>query len=284
MHPLLQSVVPASDFSVALPSLGILQIKGPDAAKFLQGQITQDVVSMTVGEQRLSACCNPQGRMRAVFRVIKQADDMFLLLMPRAIISAFSDAIKKYAAFFKAQLDDVSPHWRIVGQYHVNIQPSPTDASATVVTVDDHRSFLLIPGHSTDETADETRWQALDIIHRNAWVWPQTIEKLLPHEIGLKDVGGISFTKGCYTGQEIVARMEYRGKLKNGIAIAFCALTDRVEPGSEVYIGESLAGEVLGASRHPIAGQLLLLNLKDANNVEPLTLNLPSRPILQLLS
>ena len=284
MHPLLQSVLPTSDFSVSLPSLGILQIKGADAAKFLQGQITQDVLTMQDYEQRLSACCNAQGRIRAVFRLTKLPDGFFLV-MPRAVTPSLHDALKKYAVFFKVQIEDVSAQWQIEGHYRLEATSmTPSTAAAIWLPLDQHRHLLLKSSASSLESADEARWFALDILHHLAWIWPETVETLLPHDIGLKDVNGIHFEKGCYTGQEIVARMEYRGKLKNTVAIGFSALTDRIDAGTEVNAGEARVGAVLGAARHPIAGQLLLLGLKESALVDALTLNLPSRPILQLLT
>ncbi len=265
--------------------MGTVQIKGVDAAKFLQGQITQDVLSLSEGQQRLSACCNPQGRMRAIFRVIKTVDGFFLV-MPRSIIAGFIDALKKYAAFFKVELKDSSDEWTVSGRYRIeNDHVLTATLDAISVALDDHRYLQLCRQPSSEPIAmDEARWLALDIIHRQAWVWPETVEQLLAHEVGLKEANGISFEKGCYTGQEIVARMEYRGKLKSTVAIAFCASTEIVPAATEVVAGDQSVGTVISAARHPIAGQLLLINVQQSALENPITLNLPSRSILQVLT
>jgi folate-binding protein YgfZ len=154
---------------------GLLKITGPDAKKFLQGQLTCNLDEVTE-EPRLGAHCNPQGRIISLFRIFLK-DENYFLQMPPSMIPIALKALKKYAVFFKVELSDASSEIKI------------------------------------SEKINQQNKQA-EIENGIAEIYPETSEKFLPHELNLPTLGGVSFNKGCFTGQEIIARMQYRGKLK----------------------------------------------------------------------
>lgn len=155
--------------------LKIIVVSGPDAEKFLQGQLTCDVRQVTA-EPSLAAHCNAKGRVMSLFR-IQRKDDTFQLLVPEDMVESTYTQLKKYAVFSKVKLDILN-----------------------------------------DEIVDPA-WHLRDIKAGIPRLYPQTIGEFLPHDINLVKLGAVSFAKGCYTGQEIIARMQNRGKLKKYLAL-----------------------------------------------------------------
>lgn len=263
--------------------LGVLAISGPDAGKFLQGQLTCDVLALSTGEQTFGASCTAQGRMRALFRVLRRDDD-FLLLMPRAVVPLLLAALKKYAVFFKTQLNDASDDFQLwgllgaapyAGAFPLSSLPAAVSRQLLVTAAGVAPSPL--PGQPLATWA----WAGAELLAGEPAVYPETVEKLLPHHVNLPGVGGVSFTKGCYTGQEIVARMEYRGKIKTHLQLARSEFAGDIPPGTAVRSGEREVGEVIRSAfigKH----QRLLVTLADPAMTDSLQLALPEAPILEL--
>jgi len=150
-------------------SYATLIISGPDAAKFLQGQLTCDVLKLNNSEITLGAACNRQGRIVANFW-LQKVDGAFQLKLPSETIDLLETHLKKYAIFSKIQFEK-------------KILPEKIDY--------------------------------FDLIQKGiALILPKTSEQFTPQIINLEKLGGVSFDKGCYLGQEIVARTEHLGKLK----------------------------------------------------------------------
>ena len=207
-----------------LHQLGLISIEGPDASRFLQGQLTADVEALAIGESTLAAHCDPKGRMHANFYLYCAANDHYLLQLPIAVVSTALAALNKYAVFSKATLTDMSDQYAAFGFANINADPVNTDVSASL-TISTNESVQWIKRAVIDnfinslKTVDaqwcgsaawEYRWIAAGV----SFVQPQTVGEFIPQMFNLDYLGGISFTKGCYTGQEIIARMKYRGKVK----------------------------------------------------------------------
>jgi tRNA-modifying protein YgfZ len=157
-----------------ITSQGLLKISGDDAKKLLQGQLTCDLEQITA-EASFGAHCNPQGRVISFFRIFKVSPDYYLQ-MPRCLIPIALKALQKYAIFYKAILSDVSVN------YPDLLKPVEKE----------HDIKANIPA-----------------------IYPETSGKFLPHDLNLHELKDtISFEKGCYTGQEIIARMQHLGKIK----------------------------------------------------------------------
>lgn len=186
-------------------SPGLLKVSGSDAKKLLQGQLTCDVNDITPTQSRLGAHCNPQGRIISLFYLFNYQDDYYLQ-MPRDMIAIALKALKKYAIFFKVELTDAS------------------DESSIIGNLDSHLPTFLENGV--------------------AMIYPETSGVFLPHEINLPQLNGISFNKGCYTGQEIIARMQYRAKLKNQLHLATCEDVTLTR-GKDIYDEKGIAGKIV---------------------------------------
>ena len=215
-----------------LNSLGTLKISGEKAKVFLQGQLTCDLNDISPTATRLGAHCNPQGRMISLFRIVFFQENYYLL-MPKTLIPYAINGLKKYAVFYQVELQDVSDQWQIVGyvgdQLKNYIQGVPENINE-LTTLEDgflfkisQKRYVMIGNLvflKEIPEISENEWKYLDILSSLPAIYPETSEKLLPHEINLPALNGVSFSKGCYTGQEIIARMQYRGKLKTELTSA----------------------------------------------------------------
>jgi folate-binding protein YgfZ len=181
--------------------LGLLKVSGNDAKKLLQGQLTCNLDELTEGNPQLSAHCNPQGRVLSLFRIIALASDYYLE-MPAEILPIALAALKKYAIFYKVEL---------------------TDASNDLERVSDAASLSV------------STWKAQNIAAGIPAIYAATTGKLLPHELNLPDLNAVSFNKGCYTGQEIIARMHYRGQGKKRMFKARVNANQAPLPGADIY-------------------------------------------------
>lgn len=194
-----------------LKEFGILRVSGDGAKKLLQGQLTCNVDEITPQHASLAAHCNPQGRIISLFYLFLY-QDQYHMHMPRELIPIAQTALKKYAVFFKVELTDVSDELSQIG-FCGNLDENPT----CIKLPDNNPRYILINNTLANKDAKEIsfeQWKALDIAAGIPAIYPETSEKFLPHEINLQNLNAISFNKGCYTGQEIIARMHYRGKLK----------------------------------------------------------------------
>lgn len=273
------------DSQAGADQLGIMAVSGPDAGKFLQGQLTCDVLTLADGETSFGASCTPQGRMRALFRLVRHGEQ-FLLLMPRAVVPSLLESLKKYAVFFKAQLRDASSEYQLWGVLAAESIAGSADALVVALPGAISRQLLLLPAAAAapalpGQAAAAAQWFAAEVLLGEPAVYPETVEKLLPHHANLPGVGGVSFSKGCYTGQEIVARMEYRGKIKTHLQPARLASTEPVLAGSNVLSDGKAVGEVVRSARLG-QHQLLLITLSDPAINASLQLDRPDAPILEL--
>lgn len=206
---------------------GLLKVSGQDAKKLLQGQLTCHVDEITTMQHRLGAHCNQQGRVISLFRLFQLEGDYFLLL-PRSMVFITLTALKKYAVFYKVDLQDVSDEYTILGCVNERV----TDENIAVLDIPSQvtRSILVGKNAVMQPLRDRltkylpasisNTWKYLDIQDGIPNIYPESSGKFLPHDINLPALNGVSFDKGCFTGQEIIARMHYRGKLKNTMHLA----------------------------------------------------------------
>ena len=219
-----------------LPHWGCIAIDGPEAATFLQGQLTNDTVNLASDETVLAAHCDPKGRMHANFYLHRQSEQCFYLLMPRTTITTALAALKKYAVFSKAELTDISHNLAqfalinsdeqmlakvLVGDKLAKVITLPTHLNQYLILVEKAQALDFVNQLNETVLNSETlrwvgssQWEYHLIQQGIAFIQPTTVGELIPQMLNLDALAGISFTKGCYTGQEIIARMKYRGKVK----------------------------------------------------------------------
>lgn len=219
---------------------GFIAIEGPDSAKFLQGQITCDALAVNATLSSPGAQCTPKGRMLASFHLAQRGENHYWLRLRRDIVASTLQTLGKYAVFSKARLsapEDIVAlglHGPDAAKLVAELTAQPPAgrygaaplANGLILQRDDEgRWFELWLGaadaetlwreHAADFTPAGTRyWEALLIRAGIGEVNAATIDAFIPQMLNLDLTGAISFKKGCYTGQEIVARAHYRGQVK----------------------------------------------------------------------
>lgn len=277
------------DAVTELTNYGLLKVQGDDAAEFLHNQFTNDLKQgVSDAQSQLSAYCSPKGRILSLFRIFKR-DDAYYLSMPRELIEATHKRLSMFVLRAKVTLEDVSDSLVQVGVSGPNIEQKLMavvgELPETINGVSSHGNLTIIqiPGpffrYQLIGPADEARqaynrlstfmaevspaaWELLDIRAGIPVIHDANVEAFVPQMVNLQAIGGLSFKKGCYPGQEIVARMEYLGKLKRRMYLAHAGSDTPPAPGDAVHLcdGEARkAGVVVCAQPNPDGGSELLL-------------------------
>ena len=297
---------PASSPSTArtgracLTHLGVIRVAGADAASFLQGQITQDVVLLGQDAARLAAYCNPKGRMQASFIVLRQSSDDLLLVCRRDVLPALVKRLSMFVLRAKARLSDASGEfqlWGLAGDQGLPPAPwSRTDRGAAHLVnlypgAGQPLALWIGPADATPpEGADLSLdvWHWLSVRSGIALVGLPTFEAFVPQMLNYESVGGVNFKKGCYPGQEVVARSQFRGTLKRRAYLAH--VQGALAEGREVFHSgdpEQPCGTVAAAAPCP-DGQgwdaIVCLQVSSAQDASgQLHAHSPQGPLLTLL-
>ncbi|MDT3721501.1 folate-binding protein YgfZ [Pseudomonas oryzihabitans] len=218
-----------SPYFCRLTHEGVLAIRGVDATKFLQGQLTCNLNYLGDDHAGLGGRCTPKGRLVSSFRIVKQPDG-YLLAMAQELVEPLLTDLKKYAVFSKSTLADESAQWQRLGLDAAGFAASWPEAELdetanSVAPVAGGFAIRLEDGRVEAWLAADATLPALPEVALDTWLLAQvragvgqvfgaTRELFVPQMINLQALDGVSFRKGCYTGQEIVARMQYLGKLK----------------------------------------------------------------------
>lgn len=259
-----------------LKHFGFLAVTGKDAMSFLQGYATCNLEHLSGDRAGLGAICNLQGRMVVSFRIIRLNDGL-LLRIHRDLVDKTLSFLGKYIVFSKAELSDMSEIYTcygVIGEVPGIQLPqindlATKDGSRVVRVSDTGPRFEIWAQQALENTDSRSRvqtWQEAEINDGFAWVDATSSEEHIPQMFNYHNIGGIDFEKGCYLGQEIIARLEFRGKLKRKL--------HRGEAGSPVSSGDTLvsdAGKPLGTIvnvAHADSGYPILAVLQNAGGDE----------------
>lgn len=226
-------------FLIPLKSQTLLSVEGPDAHKFLQGQLTCDLRELAPNHSLQGAQCSLKGRMLNTFRLVQDREDRVILRTFADLASATQAALGKYIVFSKAEIIDLANTYTLVGLVGPQAQSLLSTQLGAVPETDgdwlnsnghliiklaeqryecwlnqETAAALLANWSAACEAGDENHWTLQDIRAGWAQLRPQTQELFTPQALNYPLVGAVSFGKGCYTGQEVVARLHYKGKLK----------------------------------------------------------------------
>lgn len=285
-----------------LDHLGTLELSGPDSRSFLQGQVTCDVETLDAGRTLPGAYCNPQGRMVCDFRLWQRATDQILMELEADTADIALSTFGRYIVFSKAELRDVTTQW---AHYAVWGDAAAALSGAPAVDVNaawEHEGAKWtapdIPGCfkaclPTEAAADfeerlgsaeqvpSSLFRELEIRAGIGHVTANTSGEFLPQSLNYQLTGRVSFKKGCYTGQEVVARMHYRGKVKRPALLAEVAGAATPDPGERLYRagGEQSAGEVVNAVATSAGTQLLLVSVAQDAAAAGVTLGVAGPPL-----
>jgi folate-binding protein YgfZ len=242
-----------------LRSLAVIHCSGPDAVPFLQGQLTSDLERLDDRTQ-LAAYATPQGRVIAILRLVGRDDGLYALL-PAALASTVIGRLRKFVLRAKVRIDaleDWSVTWVGSDASRSAGTGQPADlASGLVFEYPDGRRLLARPGAATANPAAEQLWHAADVAAGLPQISGETTEHYVPQMLNLDLLDAISFTKGCYTGQEIVARTQNLGRIKRR-TFRFGVRSDEAPaPLTALHLDATKVGEVLMCAR--VAGGIELL-------------------------
>ncbi|MCI1192078.1 folate-binding protein [Calidifontimicrobium sp. SYSU G02091] len=296
-------MIPA-DGAVALTHWGLISAQGADAARFLHSQLTQDVEHLDSGHARLAGYCSAKGRLLATFVVWRPQPEEVFLACSADVLPATLKRLSMFVLRAKCKLADAGAAWRLVGlagpsalawagaawpaaPWRLAETPAGRlirlpDAAGSV------RALLVQP--AGDALPDLpalplAQWQALEVASGVPTVTAATVEQFVPQMVNLELVGGVNFQKGCYPGQEVVARSQYRGTLKRR---AFLWRSDApAAAGQEVFAVDDPsqpAGMVVNAASLEGIGHLALLEVKLAALGQSLHLGVPGGPALYRLT
>lgn len=264
-----------------LDAMGLIQFSGSEAAPFLHGQLTCDVTSLADGRSTYGAYCTPQGRVLANFLLWRAADDYWMQL-PRALAGAIQKRLSMYVLRAKVKASDMSDRhavWgiagdgassvlaRVFGKAPRTLHEVECSADTTLLRLAPDRFEIVASAEAAARVhealkshapeAEAAHWEDLEIRSGIPWITPSTQEQFVPQMVNLDLMGGVSFSKGCYPGQEIVARTHYRGQLKQRMYLAHLAVEDTVRVGDRLFsaeFGDQSSGMIVNVARSPENG------------------------------
>jgi tRNA-modifying protein YgfZ len=275
-----------------LGHLGVISVHGRDTAEYLQGQFSNDVREVDEDHSQLSAYCTPKGRILGLFRLFRRGDTYYLRL-PLDTLDAVLERLRRYVLRAEVTLEDATDNFIRIGvtgkeaavELSTVIANLPEQAGAAVTTRD--LSVLRVPGvhprfevYALSYDAARSVWDTLNVrgapVGLAAWqlteiqaglpnVFASTAELFLPQMLNLQLIDGVNFRKGCYPGQEIVARTQYLGALKRRMYTGRIAADTPPLPADALYTPEDsvqAAGQLVDARPHPDGGYAALAVLQ----------------------
>ncbi len=300
-------------FFTAVAHLGTLAVEGDDAADFLHNQLTNDVLNLADERARLAGYCSPKGRLLATLLLWKSANQI-LLTLPRDILPAIQKRLQMFVLRAKVRITDISDEKIILGlQFSsnttaTNLYPDlPSHPYAvthpelgTIIRLPDAQAnarYYLLGDYKQATEAWLHLSASMSLLPTSVWRWTDimagiphitkaTQEQFVPQMINFEAIGGVNFRKGCYPGQEIVARSQYLGKFKRRMFIASLSETDdklELLAGSEVFSDQDPdqpCGMIVNAERGPDGRYACLIEMKLDAMLHPVHIASANGPLL----
>jgi tRNA-modifying protein YgfZ len=250
-----------------LSALGVIRARGDDAASFLHGQLTQDVVLLPDGQARLAGYCSAKGRLLASFVLLRLSAAEVWLVCPKELLAATLKRLSMFVLRAKVKLDDASAELAVrglAGEPALAALPAGSLPWSAAPQAAGHAVALYpaagVPralwiGPASDAASPGPA------LSESLWAWSEVLaavpspgatqtDSFVPQMLNLESVGGVSFKKGCYPGQEVVARSQFRGTLKRRTCLAHGegleGLEPRPSPGQEVFLAGDAADQPSG--------------------------------------
>ena len=263
---------------ISLPDLGLVRARGSDAARFLQGQLSNDVTRLAAGTSLLAGYHNPQGRAIALLRLVYWDADDILAVVPRELAGGVVSRLSKFVLRAKVKIADESAAWQIsglVGTTKVAVQADAAPELPTIVSAQTRAegavfvciaespprwlmiapagmsSAAIAPAARPDNVVigDRENWRRLDIAAGLPQVCAATSEEFVAQMLNLDVLNAIAFDKGCYTGQEVIARAHYRGRVKRRMQRFVSREACRLAPGDSGQLADGRTFKVVLATQ-----------------------------------
>lgn len=269
-------IISSGDVMCDLSHLAVLEVSGEDSIEFLQNQFTNDVAALEVGKSQFDGWCTPKGRLTALFRVTRVAEDRLLLLLPRDVAEGVEKKLQMFIFRSRVTIQNLSDSAVRIGlsgpgaeaQLNSVAEAKPLPATVDDAIITDQCTIIrLRPGPTprfmviSDAAAAQKIWSHFDVksapVGRGAWelikiragvpsIFLDTQESFVPQMLNLQSINGLSFTKGCYPGQEVVARLEYLGKQKRKMYSIFIQEESAPTVGSKLHSASSRSAQGAG--------------------------------------
>jgi folate-binding protein YgfZ len=284
---------PEPQGATPLEDWGLIHATGADARSFLHGQLTQGVTDLPPGQARLAGYCSAKGRLLATFVMWGGTEGDVFLACSADLLPAVQKRLSMFIMRARCKLSDASaerPLWGLAGTDALSAGGLPVPAAAWGHAAGQAADLVLLPdGHWQGQVVPRGLWAgalpasllaSLPALDVPSWQWLEvssgvprimaaTAEQFVPQMVNLERVGGVDFRKGCYPGQEIVARSQYRGTLKRRACIVDAPIA--LQPGQEIFHsadpGQPAGMVVLagsgGGTRHAALVELKLAALDD---------------------
>ncbi len=252
------------DGACRVDGLGVIRATGADAATFLQGQLSNDIASLSDSQARLAGFCSAKGRLQASFVVWRDGPESFVLVCSRDLLVSTLKRLSMFVLRARCRLSDASAELALWGVVGASAAVRFDDAlpwqrrqhgGQTIVRLPDAEGQVraLVAVAAADASSitgapalDPGAWHWLDVRSGVVTIEAATVDRFVPQMVNFELVGGVDFQKGCYPGQEVVARSQYRGTNKRRTFLFECDALPR--PGDDVFASnaEGAAPEAVG--------------------------------------
>jgi folate-binding protein YgfZ len=263
--------------SCVLPHLGVIAARGPEAAHFLHNQLTHDFLLLDQQHARLAAFCNAKGRMQASMLGWKTSDEEVLLVLRLDLLPQALKRLSMFVLRAKVKMSDASAEWAVHGHLAQETQAAkPWQSShdngrwtvSLYPSAGASRSLFLAPANTQTQEAvlSLDDWLLSEVLSGVGDVQAATFEAFVPQMLNYESVDGVNFKKGCYPGQEVVARSQFRGILKRRTYVA--SSSQPLQAGQEIFNSNDAtqpAGQVVQAVSHPQHGNWALVCLQTSS-------------------
>ena len=246
-----------------LPGWTAVRVSGADATAFLQGQFTNDAAGLGPGATQWNGWCSPKGRLIATFALKQCAGETFILAIPSDVAPAFVKRLRMFVLRSRVSIETLDGY-RLIGTTALTSAIEGAGIPVDALDLPDGRRIVVAPAESAalvEEALGESAlaatpvvWDQLGIHAGIATITAPTQDLFVPQMLNWELIGGVNFQKGCYPGQEIVARMQYLGRLKERLYRAHVAArhaADRPQPGQPLYgvtFGTQACGKIVNAA------------------------------------
>ncbi len=261
---------PNNNLYFDLSHFGLIAVSGAEAETFLQNQLSSDLKDLEKYGWLLSAWCLPNGRVLSNF-ILYQKGESYHLILPSMLKEKIMQRLTMYVLRSDVKITDISDDYAVFGLYGLNTENIIDQVNDNIeergqrLLQGEHHSIIKIWGDIPRlmltismeklklfmnrmlmgyKESDRRTWSLLDIESGLPWIIPATSETFLPQMLNLDITGGLSFQKGCYPGQEVIARLHYRGELKKRLFIG--TGTSAVSPGPNDQLEDMETGKLLG--------------------------------------
>ena len=231
-----------------LDDLAALTARGPDATAFLQGQLSQDMEELATRGSMFAGLHNPQGRCLALLRLFHLGGDQILLVLPAELADTVRTHLSRFVLRARVRIEDVNSSWRCYGLTGPDAEAAAETRIHLPLGYDGLRQLIVAPraepqpqGHA----ASREEWRLQDIEAGMPEVLAATSGEFVAQMLNLDAIGAVSFTKGCYTGQEIIARAHYRGQVKRRMQLFHTDSAEPLPPATRIALQDGRRAQVV---------------------------------------